>query len=359
MGGTCVNTGCTPTKTLVASAQAAYAARRAAEYGVVIPGEVRVDLAKAKGARPGGGREIAVRAVEAWAARNEELHVRWKDTPGSRPRIGCAWATTYSAPPASSSMSAGGRRSPASGPRPGAVSDQPLHARAGRGARKPRGRGWQLHRPRVRADVSPLRSAGDRGRDATSPHRARGCGRLGGDPGDPGRRGRQGTDRRHLHQAREARAGNRGGGRLPERRARGGRIARPSLAVGRQAQHRRPRPRQGRRGHGCRAGTSSVDESLATNVPRHLGARRLQRPRCFHPHRLQRLRDRGRQPARRPAAHAQRPHPGLRPLHRPAARAGGEDRGRSACLRRPVLAGSAPDDPRVAPRSKKGKPGAS
>ena len=36
-GGTCVNTGCMPTKTLVASAYAAHLARRAAEYGVVIP----------------------------------------------------------------------------------------------------------------------------------------------------------------------------------------------------------------------------------------------------------------------------------------------------------------------------------
>ena len=48
VGGTCVNTGCTPTKTLVASAQAAYAARRAADYGVVVEGTVRVDMAKVK-----------------------------------------------------------------------------------------------------------------------------------------------------------------------------------------------------------------------------------------------------------------------------------------------------------------------
>ena len=34
IGGTCVNTGCTPTKTLVASAYAAHLARRAAEVGV-------------------------------------------------------------------------------------------------------------------------------------------------------------------------------------------------------------------------------------------------------------------------------------------------------------------------------------
>ena len=43
-GGTCVNTGCTPTKTLVASAAVAHAARRAADYGVEIGGPVTVDL---------------------------------------------------------------------------------------------------------------------------------------------------------------------------------------------------------------------------------------------------------------------------------------------------------------------------
>ena len=48
-GGTCVNTGCTPTKTLVASAYAAHVARRGAEYGVVLPqGEVRVDMPAVK-----------------------------------------------------------------------------------------------------------------------------------------------------------------------------------------------------------------------------------------------------------------------------------------------------------------------
>jgi pyruvate/2-oxoglutarate dehydrogenase complex dihydrolipoamide dehydrogenase (E3) component len=43
-GGTCVNTGCTPTKTLVASAYAAYLARRAGDYGVTIGGPVGVDM---------------------------------------------------------------------------------------------------------------------------------------------------------------------------------------------------------------------------------------------------------------------------------------------------------------------------
>lgn len=46
-GGTCVNTGCIPTKTLVASARVAYMSRRAAEFGVNI-GDVAVDMKKVK-----------------------------------------------------------------------------------------------------------------------------------------------------------------------------------------------------------------------------------------------------------------------------------------------------------------------
>jgi len=44
VGGTCVNTGCKPTKTLVASAYAAHLARRSADYGVVLQGEVGIDM---------------------------------------------------------------------------------------------------------------------------------------------------------------------------------------------------------------------------------------------------------------------------------------------------------------------------
>jgi pyruvate/2-oxoglutarate dehydrogenase complex dihydrolipoamide dehydrogenase (E3) component len=47
-GGTCVNVGCIPTKTLVASARAAHVARRASEFGVDIGGPVRVDMARVK-----------------------------------------------------------------------------------------------------------------------------------------------------------------------------------------------------------------------------------------------------------------------------------------------------------------------
>ncbi len=47
-GGTCVNTGCTPTKAMVASARAAYIARRAADFGVLIDGPVSIDMKKVK-----------------------------------------------------------------------------------------------------------------------------------------------------------------------------------------------------------------------------------------------------------------------------------------------------------------------
>ena len=47
-GGTCVNVGCVPSKTLIASARAAHVARHGADYGVIIDGQVRVDMARVK-----------------------------------------------------------------------------------------------------------------------------------------------------------------------------------------------------------------------------------------------------------------------------------------------------------------------
>jgi pyruvate/2-oxoglutarate dehydrogenase complex dihydrolipoamide dehydrogenase (E3) component len=47
-GGTCVNTGCMPTKALVASAYAAHLARRGGEFGVLLDGPVRIDMARVK-----------------------------------------------------------------------------------------------------------------------------------------------------------------------------------------------------------------------------------------------------------------------------------------------------------------------
>jgi len=64
-GGTCVNTGCMPTKTLVASAYAAHLARRAADYGVVLQGEVWVDMQRVKDRQQTVVRN-ARENVEAW-----------------------------------------------------------------------------------------------------------------------------------------------------------------------------------------------------------------------------------------------------------------------------------------------------
>ena len=47
-GGICVNTGCIPTKTLVASARASYLARRGEDFGVMIEGSVAVDMKRVK-----------------------------------------------------------------------------------------------------------------------------------------------------------------------------------------------------------------------------------------------------------------------------------------------------------------------
>ena len=64
-GGTCVNTGCMPTKTLVASAHAAHLARRAADFGVTTGGAVGVDMAVVK-ARKDKVSITAREGVEGW-----------------------------------------------------------------------------------------------------------------------------------------------------------------------------------------------------------------------------------------------------------------------------------------------------
>jgi len=63
-GGTCVNNGCTPTKTLIASAYVARLAKRAVEYGVEV-GPVRVDMARVK-ARKDAVVESSRTSLEKW-----------------------------------------------------------------------------------------------------------------------------------------------------------------------------------------------------------------------------------------------------------------------------------------------------
>jgi pyruvate/2-oxoglutarate dehydrogenase complex dihydrolipoamide dehydrogenase (E3) component len=73
-GGTCVNTGCIPTKTLVASAYAAHLARRAADFGFSTGGEVAADM-KAVKARKDMVSGRARQGVESWLENMERCAV--------------------------------------------------------------------------------------------------------------------------------------------------------------------------------------------------------------------------------------------------------------------------------------------
>jgi pyruvate/2-oxoglutarate dehydrogenase complex dihydrolipoamide dehydrogenase (E3) component len=73
-GGTCVNTGCIPTKTLVASAYVAHKARTAQSYGVTITGQVAVDM-KAVKARKDQISGQSRQSVEGWLREMENCTV--------------------------------------------------------------------------------------------------------------------------------------------------------------------------------------------------------------------------------------------------------------------------------------------
>src|SRR5206468_2010827 len=89
-GGTCVNNGCIPTKTLVASARAAQVARRASDYGVTIPGAIVVDMKKVKMRKDAVVRQSS-EGLEKWLKNTQNLTViegqaRFAD--GHRVRVG-------------------------------------------------------------------------------------------------------------------------------------------------------------------------------------------------------------------------------------------------------------------------------
>jgi pyruvate/2-oxoglutarate dehydrogenase complex dihydrolipoamide dehydrogenase (E3) component len=73
-GGTCVNNGCMPTKTMVASAYAAHLARRAADYGVLIDSPVRIDMKRVK-ARKDQVVNTATGNIEKWLTSTTNLTV--------------------------------------------------------------------------------------------------------------------------------------------------------------------------------------------------------------------------------------------------------------------------------------------
>lgn len=83
LGGTCVNDGCIPTKTLVASARVAWLAREAERFGVRIGGEVSVDMAAVK-ARKDAVVQQSRDGLQRWLGTTEGLtvvegHARFED----------------------------------------------------------------------------------------------------------------------------------------------------------------------------------------------------------------------------------------------------------------------------------------
>jgi pyruvate/2-oxoglutarate dehydrogenase complex dihydrolipoamide dehydrogenase (E3) component len=73
-GGTCVNTGCIPSKTLIASARAAHVARRAKEFGVNFDGAVTVDMKRVKARKDEVVRQSST-GVTTWLEGTENLTV--------------------------------------------------------------------------------------------------------------------------------------------------------------------------------------------------------------------------------------------------------------------------------------------
>jgi pyruvate/2-oxoglutarate dehydrogenase complex dihydrolipoamide dehydrogenase (E3) component len=96
-GGTCINTGCTPTKTLVASAYAAHLARRGAEFGVMIQSAVTVDMKKVK-ERKDYVLGFSTRGVERSLRSNPMITVYQGHARFASPRSVAVGAETLSAP---------------------------------------------------------------------------------------------------------------------------------------------------------------------------------------------------------------------------------------------------------------------
>src|SRR6201988_79858 len=96
-GGTCVNTGCMPTKTLVASAYAAHLARRGADYGVVLDQPVRIDMRKVR-SRAATVTANSSKGVENWLRNMKGCTVFQGSAQFEGPKEGRVGAELLSAP---------------------------------------------------------------------------------------------------------------------------------------------------------------------------------------------------------------------------------------------------------------------
>src|SRR3712207_4954085 len=97
LGGTCVNDGCIPTKTLVASARVAHMARRAAEYGVAVGGPVAVDMAAVK-ARKDRVVQASLDSLDRWIRGTPNLSLVWGSARFTGPRELAVGGETLAAP---------------------------------------------------------------------------------------------------------------------------------------------------------------------------------------------------------------------------------------------------------------------
>ena len=175
-GGTCVNNGCIPTKSLIASARAAHVARRAGDFGVVIEGPIRVDMKACQGAQ-GRDRARLQRGRRGGPAREPGRHRLRRPRPLHGPERRSR-STARRSEAEQIFINVGGRADIP--PIPGIDAVPYLDQLVDDGGRLPaRASGdprRQLHRPRVRPDVPPLRQRGD-GRPAqplSDPARGRG-----------------------------------------------------------------------------------------------------------------------------------------------------------------------------------------
>ena len=320
-GGTCVNTGCMPTKTLVASAHAAHVARRARDFGVMIDGHVRVDMARVKARADAVVDECTDRHREV-AARSDRLHGDRGSRPLRDPRHGARRRRAFSRAPRIF-INVGGRAVvpdlPGVGSVPFLTNTSMLAPRHVPEHLVVVGGSYvglefaQMYR-RFGAEVTVVEKAP---RLIAREDRRR----LGGDAGDSRARGH-----RRAHAApkcirsRAARAGRR---RAASTAPRG-----PPEVVGSHvllAVGRRPNTDDlGLDGAGVAPMRAATSSSTTASPPtsRDLGARRLQRARRVHAYGVQRLRDRRGEPARRRDRKVSAAFR-LRPLHgSPLGRAG-------------------------------------
>jgi pyruvate/2-oxoglutarate dehydrogenase complex dihydrolipoamide dehydrogenase (E3) component len=74
LGGTCVNVGCIPTKTLIASARVAHVSRSASDYGIMVGGNVSVDMKQVKARKDAVVRQ-SLEGLRTWLGETPNLTV--------------------------------------------------------------------------------------------------------------------------------------------------------------------------------------------------------------------------------------------------------------------------------------------